>query len=127
MNKLKVYYWVATGLFAAFMAFTAIPDILMVPDAMDFMTNKLHYPAYFVPFIGVAKLLGAVAILIPGFRRIKEWAYAGLFFDLAGAAYSIAATGGHVAEWGFMILPVAVLFTSYFLNHKLITPLNQNV
>lgn len=122
MNKLKVYYWVATGLFAAFMAFTAIPDILMVPDAMDFMTNKLHYPAYFVPFIGVAKLLGAVAILIPGFRRIKEWAYAGLFFDLAGAAYSIAATGGHVAEWGFMILPVAVLFTSYFLNHKLITP-----
>lgn len=56
----------------------------------------LGYPVYFIPFIGVVKLLGVIAILIPGFNRIKEWAYAGLFFDLAGAVYSVIALTGTV-------------------------------
>jgi len=48
----------------------------------------LGYPEYFIPFTGWAKLIGVIVILIPGFSRIKEWAYAGLFFDLVAAVYS---------------------------------------
>src|SRR3954465_9605410 len=91
-KKDKIIYWTTTGLFAAFMLFTAIPDVINSPQAVEFMT-KLGYPLYFTPFIGVAKVLGAIAILIPGYPRIKEWAYAGLAFDLIGAAYSLAAVG----------------------------------
>lgn len=78
MKKRNIAYWVVTALFSAFMIFSAVPDIMMVPDAMKFI-GHLGYPDYFIPFIGVAKLLGSIAILIPGFPRIKEWAYAGLF------------------------------------------------
>ena len=56
----------------------------------------LGYPVYIIAFIGIAKLLGVIAILIPGLNKIKEWAYAGLFFDLAGAVYSGIAVSGTV-------------------------------
>jgi hypothetical protein len=117
MKKTNLWYWIITGLFGAFMAFTAIPDVLMVPDAVVFM-NLLGYPNYFIIFIGVAKLLGVIAILIPGFPRIKEWAYAGLFFDLVGAFYSVVATSGFRPDTIFILLPVGFLFASYFLYHK---------
>jgi len=81
MKKMKTFFWIITGLLSAFMLFSAIPDILVVPEAIKFM-NGLGYPTYIIPFLGVAKLLGVIAILIPGSTRIKEWAYAGLFFDL---------------------------------------------
>ena len=79
MKKTKIIYWIFTGLLAAGMLLGSIPDIMSTPEAVAIVTTHLGYPAYFIPFIGVAKLLGAVAILIPGFPRIKEWAYAGLF------------------------------------------------
>src|SRR6185369_10727053 len=93
MKKTKIAFWIITGLFSAFMLFSSIPDILVVPDAKAFM-NHLGYPDYIIPFLGVMKLLGIIAILIPGFPRIKEWAYAGLFFDLFGAVYSGIANDG---------------------------------
>ena len=96
---------------------TSIPDIMVIPDAVTFMTH-LGYPIYFIPFIGVAKVLGCIAILIPGFPRIKEWAYAGLFFDLIGAVYSVTATEGLNLGTTFILLPLAFLFASYFLMHK---------
>jgi DoxX-like family len=117
MKKTKTFYWIITGIFGAFMLFTAIPDILVVPDAVTFM-NHLGYPKYFIPFIGVAKLLGVIAILIPGYPRIKEWAYAGLFFDLIGATYSQIANDGFQPGVLFMVLPIGFLFLSYFLYHK---------
>lgn len=52
------------------------------------MHDGLGYPVYFIQFISILKLLGALAIATPGLNKIKEWAYAGLFFDLAGAVYS---------------------------------------
>lgn len=118
MKKTNILYWVITGLFAAFMLFSAIPDILVVPDAVTMISTGLGYPEYFIPFIGVAKLLGVIAILTPGFIRIKEWAYAGLFFDLTGATYSGIATGGFQIQITFMILPIGFLFLSYYLWHK---------
>jgi uncharacterized membrane protein YphA (DoxX/SURF4 family) len=116
MKKTKKIYWIITGLFAAFMLFTAIPDILVVPDAVKFMTN-LGYPVYFIPFIGVAKVLGAIAIVIPGFPRIKEWAYAGLMFDLIGAMYSVSETMG-ISNGIPILLFIVVGFASYFFYHK---------
>ena len=119
MKKNKTLYWTITGLFSAFMLFTAVPDILVVPDAITFM-NHLGYPRYFIPFIGVAKLLGVIAILVPGYPRIKEWAYAGLAFDLIGATYSEIANDGFQPAILFMVLPIAFLIFSYSLYHKII-------
>ncbi|HKG07594.1 MAG TPA: DoxX family protein, partial [Pedobacter sp.] len=76
------------------------------------------YPDYFIPFIGVAKVLGSIAILVPSFKSIKEWAYAGLFFDLFAATYSIIKTAGISPSLTFMILPMIFLFVSYYLWHK---------
>ena len=117
MKKTKTAYWIITAIFAAFMLFSAIPDLLVVPDAVTMITG-LGYPKYLIPFLGVAKLLGAITILIPTFKRLKEWAYAGLFFDLAGATYSAIAKRGFQPQIAFMILPLSFLFLSYFLWHK---------
>ena len=117
MKKIKISYWIVTGIFAAFMLFSAIPDVLVVPEAVTMITG-LGYPRYIIPFLGVAKLLGAIVILIPGLKRIKEWAYAGLFFDLIGATYSALAKEGFQLLMLFMILPLGFLFLSYFLWHK---------
>src|SRR6185437_4125915 len=90
MKATKIIYWALTILFALFMTSSGVQEVMGTKDASGFITN-LGYPAYMVPFLGVAKILGSIAILIPGFPRLKEWAYAGLIFDLAGATYSIFA------------------------------------
>ncbi len=91
----NLLYWIFTILFAALMTFSAIPNLLNTPESQQFMHGMLGYPVYIIPFIGLAKMLGVIGILIPGLNKIKEWAYAGLFFDLAGAIYSgIAVAGG---------------------------------
>lgn len=115
MKKINILYWIITGLFGAFMMFSAIPDILVNAQAIGFM-QKLGYPVYFIPFIGIAKALGVIAILIPGFPRIKEWAYAGLMYDLIGAMYSIVCTGDPM---GFtMLIFIAAGAASYLLYHR---------
>ena len=117
MKRLNTYYWIVTGIFAAFMLFSAIPDIMVIPEAVSFIT-ALGYPKYFVCFIGVAKLLGVIAILVPRFKWLKEWAYAGLFFDLVGATYSVVSVNAFKPDVAFMILPLGFLFLSYALWHK---------
>lgn len=119
MKKTKIIYWIFTGLFAALMLLTSIPDIMNDPKAVEFMT-MLGYPDYFTPFIGVAKVLGIVAILIPGFPRITEWAYAGLVFDLIGATYSQMAKGLLAESFPFMIIAFVLAFGSYFYYHRLL-------
>ncbi len=118
MKRTKILYWIFTALFALMMLSSAIPDVLSSPVAVKGMHEGLGYPLYFVPFIGAAKVLGVIAILIPGFSRIKEWAYAGLFFDLLGATYSIASVGAPAANWLFMALPIALAICSYAFYHK---------
>jgi hypothetical protein len=117
MKKITIWYWVVTILFSAFMIFSAVPDILMDPEAVQMITG-LGYPKYFIPFIGVAKVIGSIAILIPGLKRLKEWAYAGLFFDLFGATFSALAVAGFMPPMLFMVLPFTFLFVSYFLWHR---------
>ncbi|MCD6011689.1 MAG: hypothetical protein K0Q79_1551 [Flavipsychrobacter sp.] len=118
MKKTKITFWIITALFAAFMILTSIPDITMNKDGIAFM-DHIGYQPYIMPFLGIAKILGCIAILIPGFPRLKEWAYAGLFFDLIGATYSQIATDGLLPQISFMLLPIALLIISYALYHKI--------
>lgn len=117
-KKLNIAYWVVVALFGGFMTFSAIPDIMMDADAVKMIHNDMGYPMYFLKYIGVAKVLGGLAILIPGYPRIKEWAYAGLMFDLISAMYSFIALGLPVSQWIFMFIFIALGFTSYALYHK---------
>jgi len=117
MKKTKIWYWIFTVLFAGFMAFTAIPDIMLSTEAVNFM-KQLGYSNHFTIFIGVAKVLGAIAILIPGFPRIKEWAYAGLFFDLIGAVYSVVVVFPVTIDLSFMLIPFTLGILSYIFYHK---------
>jgi uncharacterized membrane protein YphA (DoxX/SURF4 family) len=117
MKKTTILYWIFTGLLAALMVASAIPDALSVPEAVTFFQH-LGYPAYLLPFLGVAKLLGAVAILVPGFARLKEWAYAGFVFDLAGAMYSGIAVGDPVGAWLPISIGLLLIALSYRLYHK---------
>ena len=117
MKRINIVYWISTILFAALMLFSAIPDALVTKDAVTFMTS-LGYPAYLTPFLGVMKILGVIAILFPGFPRIKEWAYAGLFFDLFGAIYSMIAQFGFNPQMSMMLIWVIAGVVSYIYYHK---------
>jgi hypothetical protein len=124
MKKLTILYWVFTTLFSAAILFSAIPDIIVTSEALSFIT-ALGYPAYIVPFLGVAKTLGVIAIVVPGFARLKEWAYAGIFFDLVGATYSnIAKYGFHVSML-VMLIFFGLLFLSYYYHHKRVQQVNM--
>ena len=110
----EIVYWVATVVSVVGVAGTGLLDLTGAP-AMAQHVSALGYPAYLQHFLGVAKVLGAVVILLPGLRRLKEWAYAGMTFDLLGASYSHFAHRDDVAE---LLLPVsllALLALSYFL------------
>jgi len=119
MKKTKTFYWIFTGLLAAFMTMSAIPDAISTQQAIDIVSTHLGYPIYIIPFLGIAKLLAVIAILVPGFPRLKEWAYAGLVFDLTGAAYSSISVGDPFSGWVFVLLPLGVLACSYIFYHKL--------
>ena len=117
MKKITVLYWVFTGLLSALMLLGAIPDLMSVPDAVT-LFNHLGYPAYLLPFLGVAKILGVIAILVPGFPRIKEWAYAGFVFDLAGAMYSSIAVHDPASGWAIFIIGFLLIAGSYIFYHR---------
>jgi uncharacterized membrane protein YphA (DoxX/SURF4 family) len=117
MKKTRIFYWIFTVLTVALMGVGAIPDVISNPDAVALFAH-LGYPAYLLPFLGVAKLLGVVAILIPGFPRIKEWAYAGFVFDLTGAMYSSISVGDPASGLVFFFIGYIVIAGSYVLYHK---------
>jgi uncharacterized membrane protein YphA (DoxX/SURF4 family) len=93
MSKQKLIgYWVTTGLFAAAFLASGAAEVTAAPAVVGVM-RALGYPLYFLTILGVWKILGAAALLAPGLPRLKEWAYAGIFFDLTGAAFSHASSG----------------------------------
>ena len=113
-KTINTLYWIFTILFAAAMIFSAYGSILVNEDSKKLIHDYLGFPVYFIPFTGVAKLLGSIAILIPGLKTIKEWAYAGLFFDLAGAIYSsIAVAKGVDPMMVFMLIWILPGILSY--------------
>jgi len=112
MKTIAVFYWIFVGLTAALMLMASIPDVLQVPGAVAVITH-LGYPTYLLPFIGIAKILGVIAILAPGFIRLKEWAYAGLAFDLIGALYSHLSSGDPPSVWAFAVTGMVLVGGSY--------------
>ncbi|WP_139924910.1 DoxX family protein [Hymenobacter sp. DG01] len=115
MKKTTVFYWLSTGLLAALMLLSGVSNALMDTASVEAFRH-LGYPAYLLPFLGVAKLLGVAALLVPGFPRLREWAYAGFVFDLSGAMYSLISVDEPAIVW----LPIGVGFlliaASYQLN-----------
>ena len=107
MNKrYNLIYWVATGLLAFGMVAQGVAQVVHTEGYATIMTH-LGYPLYFLTIIGTWKLLGTVAILLPGYKLLKEWAYAGFFFVMSGAAASHLASGDSVTA----VLPSLVLLS----------------
>jgi len=105
MNARKIGYWVTTGLAAAALGAGGLGQLSRSPEMVESM-HKLGYPVYMMTLLGAWKLAGALAILVPGTPRLKEWAYAGITFLLTGAAISHAASGDPA---GKVIAPLMVL------------------
>jgi DoxX-like family len=108
----KTLYWIVTSVTAAFMLLASIPDVLRLPQAVSIF-GHLGYPVYLLPFLGAAKTLGIVAILVPGFQRLKEWAYAGLVFDVIGALYSHLSVGDSPSGWMPALIGLVLVGGSY--------------
>ncbi|MBS1528926.1 MAG: DoxX family protein [Bacteroidetes bacterium] len=88
MEKRKlIWYWIVT-IILSFCLFTGgLAQALQLPQVLQGF-KPLGYPTYFISLIGIWKMLGIIAILVPGFKLVKEWAYAGLFFTMTGAVIS---------------------------------------
>jgi len=103
----SIAYWITTILVAFFIS-GGVTQILQFRANPHGVVPELGYPMYFFLILGVWKVLGAIAILVPRFPRLKEWAYAGIFFDLTGAAASCAAVGGYGAYAFHVIAPLLI-------------------
>ncbi len=115
MNKKKIAAKVTTGLFALAMLPGAAMNIVQ-PDVAVEMASILGLPLHLLTLIGIWKLLGVAVLVTPRFERLKEWAYAGFFFDLTGAAFLHAAVGD-VAGVPVPLLLVVLLVASYVLRN----------
>lgn len=114
MKARKIGYWVTTALVALGFAAGGAFDLGQSPQVVEGLRH-LGYPAYFAALLGAWKVLGAVAIVAPGFARLKEWAYAGIVFDLTGAAISHAAVGDGADKLFAPLLLLAFAVTSWAL------------
>ena len=104
----NIAYWTTTVLVAFFIGGGGGAQIAQYIGKPHGIVPVLGYPMYFFAILGFWKVLGAIAILVPRFPRLKEWAYAGIFFDLTGAAASVAAVGGY-GVYAFHIVAPLVL------------------
>jgi len=110
----KIIYWIATVWLALGMVSTGIVQLIKLKEEVDKTTLHLGYPVYFLTIIGVWKLLGAVAVLIPKSGLLKEWAYAGFFFVMTGAIFSHFAVGDGAMEYFGPTLLLLLTFLSWY-------------
>src|SRR6185295_4285196 len=110
----NIIYWIATIWLALGMLSTGIVQLIKAPADVDAMA-RLGYPAYLLTILGVWKMLGVVAVLIPGFPLLKEWAYAGFFFAMSGAAISHIVVGHPASEiFPPLLLLILTVVSWYF-------------
>jgi len=127
MNKRdKIIYWIATIWLALGMVSTGAVQLLKAKDGQGGLDSIMHlgYPAYLLTLLGIWKILGVVAVLIPKFPLLKEWAYAGFFFVMTGALFSHIALGDSVKEiFPALLLLILTLVSWYFrpADRKIIT------
>jgi len=105
MKREETGYWIATGLFCLMLGFSGVTHLLKVEPMVEAVTG-LGYPLYLMTILGVAKLLGVLALLAPGRPLLKEWAYAGFTFNLLGATLSHAFVDDPVSH---TVRPAALL------------------
>ncbi|WP_264537684.1 DoxX family protein [Flavobacterium sp. N1736] len=110
----KIIYWIATLWLALGMTSTGIVQVIKLKEEADMMKH-LGYPLYFLTILGIWKILGVIAILIPKFPLLKEWTYAGFFFAMTGAIFSHLACGDEaIALFGPTLLLVLTIVSWYF-------------
>ncbi len=113
-KKNKIIYWIVTIFLSIGMLAGGIQQTLQIGGYNEIIT-KLHYPLYVLSILGVWKILGVIAILIPKFPLLKEWAYAGFFFAMSGAAISHFAVGQSFTEaLPALILLIVTILSWYF-------------
>ncbi|MHA4896333.1 DoxX family protein [Pedobacter sp. PWIIR3] len=109
----KIIYWIATLWLALGMTSTGIVQIMHLKEEAEKIIH-LGYPLYFLSLIGVWKILGVIAILIPKFPLIKEWAYAGFFFTMTGAAFSHITVHNPITEIAPSLLLLTLTLVSWY-------------
>lgn len=110
----KIIYWIATLWLSLGMTSTGIVQLIRMKEE-ESMFAHLGYPAYLLTILGVWKILGVVAVLVPKFPLIKEWAYAGFFFAMSGALFSHIACGDGAKElFGPTLLIILTVVSWYF-------------
>src|SRR5215212_561709 len=113
----KIIYWIATIWLALGMVATGAVQLLKAKEGQGGadMMAQLGYPIYLLTFLGICKILGVVALLIPKFPLLKEWAYAGFFFVMTGAIFSHIASNDHVNElFPALLLLILTMVSWYF-------------
>ncbi len=108
-------YWFVTGVMVLVMGSGAIFDLVKSDEVVELFVDDLGYPDYFPRFVGAMKLLGVAAVLVPRIRRLTEWAYAGLTFDVIGALYSHQAVNSPATDWLLAAVALALVIGSYAL------------
>ena len=114
MKTRRIAYWVTTAFTAFVFLSGGVMDIIQPAELLKGMTD-LGYTAYFTTILGVWKVLGGITVLVPRFPRLKEWAYAGMFFDLSGAAASHASVGDPVGKIVTPLILLGIVMASWAL------------
>lgn len=114
-KRSKIIYWIATVWLSLGMLSTGIVQLIKMKEEVA-LFKQLGYPLYFLTILGIWKILGVVAVLIPKFTLLKEWAYAGFFFAMSGAVFSHIAIGDTSvsAYFGPILLLVLTVVSWYF-------------
>lgn len=118
----KIIYWIATLWLSLGMVSSGLIQLLHNQMGVDAMAH-LGYPVYFLTIIGVWKLLGVVAILVPKYPLLKEWAYAGFFFTMTGALASHIGVGDPIGQMFPAVLLITLTVVSWYFrpaNRKLV-------
>src|SRR3569623_3338 len=112
----KIIYWIATIWLALGMLSTGVVQLLKAINGqggLDMITH-LGYPAYLLSLLGIWKILGVIAVLIPKFPLLKEWAYAGFFFVMSGAIFSHIASSDPINQIFPALLLLVLTFISWY-------------
>ncbi|MEH6703520.1 MAG: DoxX family protein [Galbibacter orientalis] len=109
----KIIYWIATIWLALGMVSTGIVQLIKLEEEVE-VINALGFPTYLLTILGVWKILGTIAVLLPKLPLLKEWAYAGFFFAMTGAAISHLIVGDEIITLFGPILLVALTIISWY-------------
>ncbi len=122
-KTLTIIYWIITALFVLFMLFGAVSEVMQVASAQKVLAD-LGYPTYLNYILGIAKILGAIALIQWAWPALREWAYAGFTIDIIGAAASTYFAGQGIGAALFTLVFLVPLLLSHWLWKRTAAPAN---